>query len=243
MKTEKGLIIPKGNDTAVFIVLSQINPLKYCKVMFEDTLYLPNIDVNLFSGLKYYKSGGYLEKNRLYTPQRGIIARLNIIKTGFFILLKSYKSNNAFTNFCYSFHKDDFFIPIPSRPLKAGSNKSNALEGVTSKPGPHRPKDRHRSKVSKGVNTGDNNFKDPRSWESIKKRPRISEDKPCKPVKSQEVTIGPEQASINGLNLETSRGTARKRPHMPIEPRDEEKTDDLCRNPKSYNVLLQLVSL
>ncbi len=60
-------VIFKGNGIAVFIVLFYMNPLKYCEIMFENVLYFLNIDVNLFSGLKHYKLGGYLEKNRLYT--------------------------------------------------------------------------------------------------------------------------------------------------------------------------------
>jgi len=52
------------------------------------------------------------------------------------------------------------------------------------------------------------------------------------------VTVGPEKASIDGLDLETFRGTVRERPYVPVEPRDEEKTDDLHRNPKGYNILL-----
>jgi len=85
LKTGRGLIAPKGSSIAVFIVLSQINPSKYCEIVFEDVLYLFNIDVNLFNGLKYYKSEGYLQKNRLYMLQERTIAKLNIIKTGFFI--------------------------------------------------------------------------------------------------------------------------------------------------------------
>ncbi len=65
MKIEKGPVIFKGSSTAVFTVLSQVNLLKYYKVVFKDALYFPDIDVNLFSGLKYYKLRGYLEKNRL----------------------------------------------------------------------------------------------------------------------------------------------------------------------------------
>ena len=67
LKTGRGPIISKGNDIAVFTVLSQVNPLKYHEVIFKDTLYLLDIDINLFSGLKHYKLKGYLEKNRLYT--------------------------------------------------------------------------------------------------------------------------------------------------------------------------------
>ncbi len=112
LKIGRGLVIFKGSGTIVFIVLFYVNLLKYCEVVFEDVLYFFDIDVNLFNGLKYYKSRGYLEKNRLCTPQRGIIVRLNIVKTGFFILLKGYKSSSVFINFCYSFYKDDFFILI-----------------------------------------------------------------------------------------------------------------------------------
>ena len=68
LKTGRDFVILKGNSTAVFIVLFYMNLLKYCKIVFEDVLYLLDINVNLFSGLKHYKSGDYLEKNRLYTP-------------------------------------------------------------------------------------------------------------------------------------------------------------------------------
>ncbi len=163
LKTGGSLIIFKSNDTTVFIVLSQINPLKYHEIIFKDTLYLPDINVNLFNGLKYYKSKGYLEKNRLCTFQGGIITRLNIVKTGFFIPLKGHKSRSAFTNFCFSSYKDDFYILIPARPLKIGPTKLNASKKGTPKPDLHKPKDRQRSKVSKKVKTRDNGFKDPSS--------------------------------------------------------------------------------
>ena len=57
------------------------------------------------------------------------------------------------------------------------------------------------------------------------------------------MTVGPEQVSIGGLDPETSRGTAKERLRVITEPRDEEETDDLRRNPKGYNILLQLASL
>jgi|SRR6266699_562605 len=55
--------------------------------------------------------------------------------------------------------------------------------------------------------------------------------------------IKPKQALINGLDLETFRRTTRERLRMFVEPRDMEETDDMHRNPKSYNTLLQLVNL
>ncbi len=71
----------------------------------------------------------------------------------------------------------------------------------------------------------------------------MPEDRPCKLIESQEVTVGPNEAPIGGLDPETSRETARERPYMPVEPRDMEETDDTHRNPKDYNALLQLASL
>jgi len=68
LKIGESFVVSKNNSTVVFIVLSQVNPPKYCEVVFEDALYLFDIDVNLFNGLKHYKSGGYFQKNRLYTP-------------------------------------------------------------------------------------------------------------------------------------------------------------------------------
>ncbi len=157
--------------------------------------------------------------------------------------MKEPKNSGTFANFCYGSYKDNFYIPIPARPLKAGLNKSNASEGVTPKPGPHRPKDRHRSVVSEGVTTRNNGFRDLSSWESIERGPRMPEDRPYKLIESQEVTIGPDKAPIGGLDLETSRRTARERPCVPAEPQDMEETDDTHRNPRGYNVLLQLASL
>ena len=55
LKIGGNLVISKDNGIAVFIVLFQVNLLKYYKIVFEDVLYLLNIDVNLFSGLKHYK--------------------------------------------------------------------------------------------------------------------------------------------------------------------------------------------
>ncbi len=71
----------------------------------------------------------------------------------------------------------------------------------------------------------------------------MPENRPCKPVESQEMIIRSKQALINRLNPETSRGTAKERPYVFVEPQDVEETDDTRRNPKGYNILLQLANL
>jgi len=57
------------------------------------------------------------------------------------------------------------------------------------------------------------------------------------------VIVEPNEAPIGRLDLETSRRTAKKRLCIPIELWDVEETDDTRRNPKDYNVLLQLANL
>ncbi len=54
--------------------------------------------------------------------------------------------------------------------------------------------------------------------------------------------VGPDEVLIGGLDFETSRGTVKERPRMFAELRDEVEMDDTYRNPKGYNVLLQLAS-
>ncbi len=113
--------------------------------------------------MKHYKLKGYLEKNRLYTLQGKIITKLNIVKIGFFILLKGYKNNNVFINFCYNSYKDDFYILILAKPLKVEPNKFNALKKITPKLGPHKLKDCQQSEILKKINIENNSFKDPSS--------------------------------------------------------------------------------
>ena len=109
---------------------------------------------------------------------------MNIVKISFFIPLKDYKSYSAFTNFYFSFYKDDFYIFIPVRPLKVGLIRLNVLKKGTSKLGLHKPKDRQRFEVSKRVTIRKDGFKDLSSWESIERGSRMSEDRPYKPIES-----------------------------------------------------------
>jgi len=73
---------------------------------------------------------------------------------------------------------------ILAKPLKVGPIRSNASEGGTPKPGFYKSKDRQRSEVSKGVNIGNNSFKDSSSWKSIERGLCVPEDRPCELVES-----------------------------------------------------------
>jgi len=55
--------------------------------------------------------------------------------------------------------------------------------------------------------------------------------------------IKPKQTPINKLNLETSWKPAKERLRIFVKPQDVKESDDIRRNPKRYNTLLQLVNL
>jgi len=89
--------------------------------------------------------------------------KLNIVKTGFFILPKGYKNCSVFINFCFSFYKDDFYIFILIRSLKVGLIRFNVLKKGISKLNFYKFINYQQSEVLKRVNIGDNSFKDSNS--------------------------------------------------------------------------------
>jgi hypothetical protein len=88
LATGGGPIVPKGKGTAVFRVKVSENPEKYQTLTLRNALYFPFIDVNLFSGIKHYKAGGYLEKETLKSAKGTTIGLLNFQKSGFFLQLE-----------------------------------------------------------------------------------------------------------------------------------------------------------
>lgn len=49
------------------------------------TLFLRNLPVNIVSGERFYRSGGYLERNRLIDPEGNIITYIDPLRRGFFL--------------------------------------------------------------------------------------------------------------------------------------------------------------
>ena len=54
-------------------------------IRIKYTLYLKDLPVNIISGERFYKSGGYLEKNRLIDPEGNIISYIDTLRRGFFL--------------------------------------------------------------------------------------------------------------------------------------------------------------
>lgn len=92
--TGGGPVKPKGVGTAVFEI--EFAPGKFRSVQLQNALYIPGIDLNIFSRDRHYRSRGYLTRNKLFWRSGAPLATLNTEKTGFFLPLKGIKPPTAF---------------------------------------------------------------------------------------------------------------------------------------------------
>ena len=68
----------------------------YSTIILQNYLYIPTININIFSSIKYYNISSYFFKETLYNLKNKPIAILNIKQSGFFLKVKSIKPPKAF---------------------------------------------------------------------------------------------------------------------------------------------------
>jgi hypothetical protein len=83
--TAAGKAYPTGIGTAVFQVLISYNPLTYRNLELKEALFLPTLETNIVSGIRYYGSGGTLLRQQLFTGDRTCCSLLNFEKYGFYL--------------------------------------------------------------------------------------------------------------------------------------------------------------
>ncbi|KAK2073377.1 hypothetical protein P8C59_007665 [Phyllachora maydis] len=88
INTGNSPVSPAGIGSITLEVLSRKAPPTYTKLVLDNVLYLPNIDINIVSGVRHYNSGGCLIKETLYRGNRRYIAVLDFKKSGFFLDVK-----------------------------------------------------------------------------------------------------------------------------------------------------------
>ncbi|KAK2066927.1 hypothetical protein P8C59_000705 [Phyllachora maydis] len=76
-------------------------PPTYTKLVLNNVLYLPNIDINIVSRVRHYNSGGCLIKETLYGGDRRCIAVLDFKKSGFFLNVKGSSKPILHANFAF----------------------------------------------------------------------------------------------------------------------------------------------
>ncbi|KAK2071809.1 hypothetical protein P8C59_006204 [Phyllachora maydis] len=101
INTGNGPVSPAGIGSIILEVLSRKAPPTYTKLVLDNVLYLPNIDINIVSGVRYYDSGGCLIKDTLYRGDRRCIAVLDFKKSGFFLDVKGSSKPILHANFAF----------------------------------------------------------------------------------------------------------------------------------------------
>ncbi|KAK2068584.1 hypothetical protein P8C59_003216 [Phyllachora maydis] len=103
INTGNGPISPASIGSITLEVLSRKAPPPYTKLVLDNVLYLPNIDINIVSGVRHYDSGGCLIKETLYRGDRCYIAILDFKKSGFFLNVKGSSKPILHANFAFPF--------------------------------------------------------------------------------------------------------------------------------------------
>ncbi|KAK2072159.1 hypothetical protein P8C59_006531 [Phyllachora maydis] len=101
INTGNGPISLAGIGSITLEVLSRKAPPTYTKLVLDNVLYLPNIDINIVSGVRHYDSGGCLIKETLYGSDRRCIAVLDFKKSGFFLNVKGSSKPILHANFAF----------------------------------------------------------------------------------------------------------------------------------------------
>ncbi|KAK2069242.1 hypothetical protein P8C59_003839 [Phyllachora maydis] len=101
INTGNGPVSPAGIGSITLEVLSRKAPPTYTKLVLDNVLYLPNIDINIVSRVRHYDSEGCLIKETLYGGDRRCIAVLDFKKSGFFLDVKGSSKPILHANFAF----------------------------------------------------------------------------------------------------------------------------------------------
>ncbi|KAK2069069.1 hypothetical protein P8C59_003676 [Phyllachora maydis] len=101
INTGNSPVSPASIGSITLEVLSRKAPPTYTKLVLDNVLYLPNIDINIVSRVRHYNLGGCLIKETLYRGNRRCIAILDFKKSGFFLDVKGSSKPILHANFAF----------------------------------------------------------------------------------------------------------------------------------------------
>ncbi|KAK2066299.1 hypothetical protein P8C59_000128 [Phyllachora maydis] len=101
INTGNSPVSPASIGSITLEVLSKKAPPTYTKLVLDNVLYLPNININIISRVRHYDSGGCLIKETLYGGDRRCIAILDFKKLGFFLDVKGSSKPILHANFAF----------------------------------------------------------------------------------------------------------------------------------------------
>ncbi|KAK2069746.1 hypothetical protein P8C59_004300 [Phyllachora maydis] len=130
INTGNGPISPASIGSITLEVLSRKAPPTYTKLVLDNILYLPNIDINIVSRVRHYNSGGCFIKETLYRGNRRCIAVLDFKKSGFFLDVKGSSKPILYANFAFHLglssyttksiepQRNEIVVEIPSNSIR-----------------------------------------------------------------------------------------------------------------------------
>ncbi|KAK2070926.1 hypothetical protein P8C59_005387 [Phyllachora maydis] len=145
INTGNGPISPASIGSITLEVLSRKAPPTYTKLVFDNVLYLPNININIVSRVRHYNSGGCLIKETLYRGNRRYIAVLDFKKSGFFLDVKGSSKPILHANFAFPLglfsyttksiepQRNKIVVEIPSNSIRKEDYRPIIEDAIVSK--------------------------------------------------------------------------------------------------------------
>ncbi|KAK2070639.1 hypothetical protein P8C59_005116 [Phyllachora maydis] len=137
---------PANIGSITLEVLSRKAPPTYTKLVLDNVLYLPNININIVSRVRYYNSGGCLIKETLYRGDRRCIAVLDFKKSGFFLNVKGSSKPILHANFAFplgltsynttksiELQRNKIVVEIPSNSIRKEDYRPIIEDAIVSK--------------------------------------------------------------------------------------------------------------
>ncbi|KAK2066295.1 hypothetical protein P8C59_000125 [Phyllachora maydis] len=189
INTGNSPVSPASIGSITLEVLSRKAPPTYTKLVLDNVLYLPNIDINIISGVRHYNSGGCLIKEFLYGGNRRCIAILDFKKSGFFLDVKGSSKPILHANFAFPSglssyttksiepQRNKIVVEIPSNSIRKEDYRPIIEDAIVSEA--IEPKKRYKLRNSPAKGT---------TLEGV--GPSLRGKRPCRPTREPEPLTG-----------------------------------------------------
>ncbi|KAK2067454.1 hypothetical protein P8C59_001194 [Phyllachora maydis] len=189
INTGNGPVSPAGIGSITLEVLSRKAPPTYTKLVLDNVLYLPNININIISGVRHYDSGGCLIKETLYEGDRRCIAVLDFKKSGFFLDVKGSSKPILYAKFAFPFglssyttksiepQRNKIVVEIPSNSIRKEDYRPIIEDAIVSEAIEPNKRYKLRNSPAKGT-----------TLEGI--GPSLRGKRPCRPTREPEPLTG-----------------------------------------------------
>ncbi|KAK2070915.1 hypothetical protein P8C59_005376 [Phyllachora maydis] len=164
INTGNSPVSPASIGSITLEVLSRKAPPTCTKLVLDNVLHLPYIDINIVSRVRYYNSGGCLIKETLYGGDRRYIAVLDFEKSGFFLDVKGSSKPILHMNFAFplglnnhntpksiELQRNKIGVEIPSNSIRKEDYRTIIEDAIVSKA--IEPKKRHKLRNSPAKGT------------------------------------------------------------------------------------------